>query len=121
MIFLYKLLSADFVFSSLSVNGTPLGTYLKVTDNGILPEIKWPVWLSEDFKQLILKMIRYEPRERCKISEVHQVLIIIIIIIGSYLAHVHTVQCALSSYISPYASLKSSVLMDDLNSDKVFE
>ena len=46
---------------------------------------------------------------------------IIIIIIGSYLAHFHTVQCALSSYISPYASLKSSVLMDDLNSDKVFE
>ena len=47
--------------------------------------------------------------------------IIIIIIIGSYLAHFHTVQCALSSYISPYASLKSSVLMDDLNSNKVFE
>ena len=38
------------------------------------------------------------------------IIIIIIIIIGSYLAHFHTVQCALSSYISPYASLKSSVL-----------
>ena len=74
MIFLYNFYLLTLCFSSLSVNGTPLGTYLKVTDNGILPEIKWPVWLSEDFKQLILKMIRYEPRERCKISEVCQVL-----------------------------------------------
>ena len=54
-------------------------------------------------------------------AEKEVLLIIIIIIIGSYLAHFHTVQCAISIYISPYASLKSSVIMDDLNSDKVFK
>ena len=75
MIFLFKLLSVCwFCFSSLSVDGTPLGTYLRVKKDGVLPEIKFPERLSADCKQLILKMIRYEPRERCKISEVCQVL-----------------------------------------------
>ena len=68
MIFLYKLLPANFVFI-LSVKGLPLGVYLQAHD-GILPEIKWPTWLSEDCKKLILKMIRYEPGERCSISQV---------------------------------------------------
>ena len=57
------------LFSSLLVKGLALGVYLQAHD-GILPEIKWPTWLSEDCKQLILKMICYDPRERCNISEV---------------------------------------------------
>ena len=56
------------------MDGTPLGTYLRVKKDGVLPEIKFPEWLSADCKQLILKMIRYEPSARCKISEVCQVL-----------------------------------------------
>ena len=53
------------------MKGLALGVYLQAHD-GTLPEIQWPTWLSEQWKHLILKMICYEPRERCEISEVRE-------------------------------------------------
>ena len=69
MTFVYRL-SFDFPFLLLSVNCVALGHYLKAINDGVLPKITWPNWLPNQLRQLILKMLRFDPNERCKISEV---------------------------------------------------
>ena len=66
----HKFSNADFASPFQPVNGVPLGYYLQSRDDRNLPEITWPQWLPEGCKELILRMLHFNPRERCQIEEV---------------------------------------------------